>query len=411
MQPISQMPCHPSGRKGWLAPFRKSASHLFVKGARHFCGIVPATYHEFMTRTADVIIVGGGIIGCSIARELARRGARVRLFEARTVGGGATHASAGVLAPYIEGHDDTPLLDLGVRSLAMYDDFIAGAVQESGIDVEFRRCGTLEVAVDEASAETLRQRARHRPNVGRWLDAASAREAEPGLAESAPGGLLVASHGYVAAGALTEALAWAAMRHGAEIEADHRVTEIRNMVGSAAVITEDGIEWSSGDVVVCAGSWTSTLQTGVGSSSRSVRPIRGQLLRLAWQSAALSTVVWGPNCYAVPWRDGTVLIGATVEDVGFDERTTAAGVRDLLDAACELLPAAWRATFVEARAGLRPATDDGLPIIGRAVDDSHVVYATGHYRNGVLLAPLTARLVADLLLDDITDPALATLRP
>jgi glycine/D-amino acid oxidase-like deaminating enzyme len=122
-------------------------------------------------------------------------------------------------------------------------------------------------------------------------------------------------------------------------------------------------------------------------------------------------VIWGSDCYVVPWENGTVLVGATVEDVGFDERATAAGVRDLLDAVCELLPEAWRSTFVEARVGLRPATTDGLPVMGRSRDVPGLVYATGHYRNGVLLAPLTAQLVADLIVDGREDPLLAPLRP
>jgi glycine/D-amino acid oxidase-like deaminating enzyme len=113
----------------------------------------------------------------------------------------------------------------------------------------------------------------------------------------------------------------------------------------------------------------------------------------------------------VPWRDGTLLVGATVEEVGFDDRTTAAGVRDLLEAACEMLPEAWGATFLEARAGLRPATPDGLPIIGRSRRTEGLVYATGHFRNGILLAPLTASIVADLILDGRDDPALALTSP
>jgi glycine oxidase len=113
----------------------------------------------------------------------------------------------------------------------------------------------------------------------------------------------------------------------------------------------------------------------------------------------------------VPWNDGTVLVGATVEDVGFDERTTAAGVRDLLDAVCELLPLAWGATFLEARVGLRPATDDGLPVIGPLDAEPRILYATGHYRNGILLAPVTASIVAEWLIDGHADEALAALKP
>jgi thiazole synthase len=122
-------------------------------------------------------------------------------------------------------------------------------------------------------------------------------------------------------------------------------------------------------------------------------------------------VVWGTDCYVVPWTDGTVLVGATVEDVGFDERTTTAGIRGLLNSAVDLLPGLERAQFVEARAGLRPKTDDELPAIGRSSTMPHVFYATGHYRNGVLLAPLTASLIADLVLDRRERPELADVRP
>ncbi|MGH9311685.1 MAG: FAD-dependent oxidoreductase, partial [Vicinamibacterales bacterium] len=139
--------------------------------------------------------------------------------------------------------------------------------------------------------------------------------------------------------------------------------------------------------------------------------VRGQLLRLAWPRAPLARIVWGPRCYLVPRRDGTLLVGATVEEVGFDERATVAGVRDLMDAACEILPDAWRAGFKEARVGLRPATPDGLPVIGRSPGLDGVLYATGHYRNGVLLAPITAALVADLVLEGRTDPILDAFSP
>jgi len=142
-----------------------------------------------------------------------------------------------------------------------------------------------------------------------------------------------------------------------------------------------------------------------------VRPVRGQLLSLAWRGAPLRRVTWSSRCYMVPWDDGTVLVGATVEEVGFDERATAAGVRDLLDAACDLAPSARAAGFNGARVGLRPATPDDLPAIGRSRAAANVMYATGHYRNGVLLAPLTAKLVADAMLDDRIDPLLASVDP
>lgn len=366
-----------------------------------------------MKDARDVIIIGAGIIGCAIAREMARRGARVRVIDARTVGSGATQASAGVLAPYIEGHERGPLLDLTVRSLRMYDDFISAVRSESALDVEFRRCGTLEVAVDEPSAARLRAAQQHYERAGvdlRWLSPDIVRALEPALPDTIAGALLVPDHGYVAVGQLTEALAWAAMRHGAEIETTHRVTTLRQTGSRLEVITEDGTRWTADAVVVAAGSWSGHLGLP-DAAPRAVRPVRGQLIRLSWHGRALAHVIWGPDCYVVPWLNGMVLVGATMEEVGFDERTTAAGVRDLLDAVCELIPEAWRASFVEARAGLRPATADGLPIVGASAEIDRLFYATGHFRNGILLAPLTAQLVSDLVLEAKRDPALDLLAP
>jgi glycine oxidase len=360
----------------------------------------------------DVIVVGAGIIGCAVGRELARRGVSVRIFESRTVGAGATQASAGVLAPYIEAVEHGPLFDLTVRSLDMYDAFVREVSQESGLSIEYRRCGTLEVAMDSAAAHRLRGlEARLRTHTQiEWLDAASARHREPALPESIEGALHCASHGYVVVPALTDALAWAALRHGVQLEAAHRVAAVRREGRGVAIATEDGTLWPADHVVIAAGSWSGHLGAPDVTQS-TVRPVRGQLLRLAWRGTALSHVIWGADCYVVPWENGTVLVGATVEDVGFDERATAAGVRDLLDAVCDLLPEAWRATFVEARVGLRPATEDGLPVIGPSKAVPGLVYATGHYRNGILLAPLTAQLVADLLIDGRADPLLEPLRP
>lgn len=362
-----------------------------------------------MSRREDVVVIGAGIIGCAVSRELARRGAAVRMFEARTVGAGATQASAGMLAPYIEGHARGTLFELGLRSLAMYDGFLRTVSEDSELMVEYRRCGTLEVATDAASAERLRGMARGEPLL-QWLDRGEARSREAALATSIEGAVLAPGHGYVAVPPLMDALAWSALRHGVQIEAAHRVTGVRVEGAGVSITTDDGTSWSAGRAVIAAGSWAGFLEVN-DPAAASVRPVRGQLLRLHWRGTPLSHIVWGPDCYVVPWQDRTVLVGATVEDVGFDERTTAAGVRDLLDAACELLPETWRATFIEARVGLRPATPDGLPFIGASTLSDRVIYATGHYRNGVLLAPLTASLVADLIIDGHEDPALAALRP
>ena len=364
-----------------------------------------------MRGSADVIVVGGGIIGCAIARELARRGAHVRLIDGRTVGAGATQASAGMLAPYTEGHERGPLFELTLRSLALYDAFIRAVEDEAAVTIDYRRCGSLEIAADDDAADALRASLARTPDAGlEWLTRDEVRRLEPALPATIQGALHSPMHGYVAVPALTEALAWAALRHGAEIETGRHIRDIAPDGDRLAVTADEGESWTAPTVIVAAGSWTGRFESAE-PAARAVRPVRGQLIRLTWNSRPLSHVLWGKDCYVVPWQDGTILVGATVEEVGFDERTTAAGVRDLLDAICELLPEAWGASFLEARAGLRPATSDGLPIIGRSAHVPGLVYATGHYRNGVLLAPLTASLVADLVLEDQEDPALAVTAP
>ncbi len=162
---------------------------------------------------------------------------------------------------------------------------------------------------------------------------------------------------------------------------------------------------------MAAGSWSGQIEIEGVTARVPVRPVRGQLLQLAWNGPLLGRVIWSERCYLVPWEDGTLLVGATVEEAGFDERTTTVGVRDLIEAACELVPHTWSATFVAAKAGLRPASADELPVIGPSSVVPNVMYATGHYRNGVLLAPLTAELVADAMLENRFDPLLAATSP
>jgi glycine oxidase len=361
----------------------------------------------------DIIVVGSGVIGCAVAYELARRGATVELVAARPTAMGATQASAGVLAPYIEAPEVNTLLDLTVRSLDLFDAFMARVASDSGMAVPYRRTGTLDVAIDDTEMQRLRATAdllTRRGVAARLMNGASARAEEPHLRNGIAGGLLIDTHGFVAATDLTRALTVAARRHGARLLDERRVQRIARTAGEIMVETDRGVLDAHG-VVLAAGSWAGEIDVDGVTPRVPVRPVRGQLLHLAWNGPALRRVTWSRRCYLVPWEDGTVLVGATVEDVGFDERTTVAGVRDLLEAACDLVPLARTAAFRDARAGLRPASSDGLPIIGRSTTMSGLVYATGHFRNGVLLAPLTAQLVADMLLDGRIDPLLNLVSP
>jgi glycine oxidase len=366
-----------------------------------------------MGHPSDIIVVGAGIVGCAVAYELARRGASVEMIDERPVGMGATQASAGVLAPYIEAREGSPLLNLTVRSLGLFDEFIARVSADSGIAVPYRRTGTLNVAADEDEMCALRTTAgvlSRRDVPALLLDAAAVRAEEPGLGDGAIGGLLIETHGFVAASDLTRALVAAARRHSAQLIEQSRVRRILRRDGDVVVETDRG-SLTGNAVVLAAGSWSGGVAIDGVTARVPVRPVRGQLLSLASTGTPLRRVTWSSRCYLVPWDDGTLLVGATVEEAGFDERTTVAGVRDLLEAACAVVPRVWTAGFRGARVGLRPATADDLPVIGASRALPNLMYATGHYRNGVLLAPLTAQLVADAMLDNRIDPMLEVVRP
>jgi len=257
------------------------------------------------------------------------------------------------------------------------------------------------------------------------LDPGHARAMEPHIRADVAAALHIHDHGYVSPAALTRALAEAAVRHGAVLSTA-RVLSLSGGDIPQVVTATETIEADA--VIVAAGSWSGFL---TGDQDRHaapglsparggppgqppagvVKPIRGQLLQLRLNARPASRVVWGSGCYLVPWSDGTVLAGATVEDVGFDERATAAGVRHLLAESARLMPVLQEAAFEEVRVGLRPMTADELPVIGPSSTMRHVFYAAGHYRNGVLLAPLTAALMADLLLDGRDSAELALVRP
>ena len=349
----------------------------------------------------SVVVVGAGIIGCSIARELAARGVPCTVVDDRGVAGGATRASAGMLAPYVEAHERGPLLDAGVRSLALYPAWVEAVRREARMDVEFATIGTIEVATDEDRAAALRAASAEH---GRWLGAEELHRL-CSVTDAAVGGRLTPEHGYVVPPQLANALAQAAEGRGVRFLAA-RAERIRRR-GELLRVETTSTALDAGHVVVAAGAWAGGID---GVHMPRVDPIRGQIVELTWPVKPPRAIVWGPRCYLVPRLDGSVLVGATAERVGYDERATAAGIRDLLDAACELLPEARHASFLAARAGLRPVTTDELPAIGDDPAEPGVIYALGHYRNGILLAPLTAKVIGDLIVDGRRDVTLEHFR-
>lgn len=357
-----------------------------------------------------ITVVGAGIIGCSVAYELASRGTRVHVVDMRGPGLGATQASAGILAPYVEGHIDA-LLNLGICSLSLYDSFVARTSEDARQPIEYERAGTLQVAVDADEAEALEAAARRLARSGvahTLMDGEEARRLEPLLSPRICTALVLPQHGYVRVAQLTSALAAAAANRGTTTT----TAAVQHVESSdrAVVVTTSAGAIESDAVVIAAGSWTNALARPL-VTPPPVRPIRGQLLHLHFNRPPLSRVVWGTGCYLVPWHDGSLLVGATVEDVGFDESATAAGVTHLLKSSAELLTTTLTARFDAVRVGLRPGTPDELPLIGPSSTMRGVYYASGHYRNGVLLSPLTAKLVVDLVIDGRHSPELELVRP
>jgi glycine oxidase len=348
--------------------------------------------------TKDVIIVGGGVIGCSIALRLAREGLKVTIIERGRLGYEASRAAAGMLSPQAEAAEPGAFLDLCLQSRAMYRAFGELLYDLSDIDIEYRDEGTFCVALDgEDSSHIARwaswQKAATLPL--EELTSGDLNAAEPAVTKSATRAVFIPGDHQVENRRLMDALDVAIRRAGVAVVEGAEVASLLIERGRAAgVVCHDG-PVRAGAVVVAAGSWSSRLFEPAGLSVR-VRPARGQMLAVRPATPIIRHVLHSSRVYLVPRRDGRVVIGATVEYVGFNKAVTVAGIRSLLDAATELVPALAEAEIIETWAGFRPDTDDHLPVIGPC-EIAGLFLATGHFRNGILLAPMTAELVAQCM--------------
>ena len=360
---------------------------------------------ENVSSGGDVLIVGGGLIGLATAFALAQRGATVRVYDRGEPGRGASWAGAGMLAPYAEHIEDEALLQLCSRSLERYPDFVQRARDASGVRIDLALDGIVEAAFD---AEQLGRLERFRDALtargvrADLLDRRGALIAEPALGKHVAGALVVEGQGYVDNRRLGRALLAACDARGVTVHAPVRELAIecdeRRVLG---VRSEFGFSPAS-LVINAAGAWAAQVPGLPAAARLPVTPVKGQMLALAAPSGFLRRATWVPGAYLVPRTDGRLLVGATVEDAGFDERVTAAAVRGLLDAALDAAPSLGAFTVTETWAGLRPATSDGRPFIGPTMIDG-LLAATGHYRNGILLAPATAELIASFV--ETGDPA------
>ena len=337
-----------------------------------------------------VIVVGAGIIGRSVAWRVAQRGAAVTVVDPDP-SRSAAHVAAGMLAPVTEAHfGEDDLLQLNLESAGRWASFAAELGCESGVDAGYVESGTLLVARDLDDRRQLDRLAAYLESRGRAvepLDVRSLRRREPALGVSTRGGLWVAGDHQVDPRATLEALASAGERRSVA-----EVTAAAVAVESQRVELADGRVLDADAVVACAG-WSTRDLLGV-----PLRPVKGQVVRLGTTSRAVlpTHVIRGLDVYVVPRPVGEIVVGATSEEVGPDRTVTAGGVRTLLEEAWRLLPGLDEAPLLECAAGLRPATPDGAPVLD-TVDGVHL--ATGHHRNGVLLAPVTADAVAAAVCD------------
>ncbi len=349
----------------------------------------------------DVIVVGAGVIGLACAWRCAERGLRVKVIERERPGAGASNVAAGMLAPVGEATwGEERLLELALASHHLWPEFAADLQRASDADVGYLRLGALHVALDRDESAELNRRFELMQAHGleaRWMTGRECRGLEPGLRGAGGGGVHAEHEAAVDPRTLIAALVTAFERAGGSIataEVNEAVIEDDRLQG---VSTADGREHRAAAVVLAAGSWSGADWLPPDARPQ-VRPVKGQILTLAGPPGApvCERIVVTERVYIVPRADGRLVVGATVEEQGFDVRVTAGGVHELLREAYRALPEIAELELVEAIAGLRPTTPDNLPLIGPGAI-AGLTLATGHFRNGILLAPLTAQRIAESL--------------
>ncbi len=351
---------------------------------------------------SDVVIVGGGVIGLSIGWRLLRRGVEVTLIEKGEAGKAASWLAAGMLAPNAEvGFEEIDFLKFGEKSLALYPEFLAELKEDSAIAVPLDACGTLMIALDRDDSEYLKRLYDFRKSLklpAEWLSGTNARDLEPMLSPKVVSGLWLMNDAQIDNRLLVTALKQAFLNKGGTLVEQCKAQSIE--VSARILKTELGaIQFSR--LILAMGCWSRHLDGIPDEYLPPVRPVKGQILTLQMsQSLALSKVVRSPRVYLAPKHDGRLVVGATTEERGFDESITAGGVLDLLQDAYEATPAIYEMTLQEVRVGLRPASRDNEPILGES-PYPNIFYATGHYRHGILLAPVTAFEMSNYLLNAV----------
>ncbi|MBS1796891.1 MAG: glycine oxidase ThiO [Acidobacteria bacterium] len=353
---------------------------------------------------SDVLIIGGGVIGLAIARELRLKGVRkIAVLERGAVGREASHAAAGMLAPNAETEKLDEFYRLCDESNRLYPDFAAALFAETGVDVGFDRQGTLYLALTENDSEEIGRRFAWQRGAGlrvERLSAAETRRVEPFLSPDVRESLFFPEDRQVETRRLVAALERFAALNNIEIRERTSVARIVFENGRAAgAETEDGEKFFAGTVVLAAGAWSSQIAAGA-LALPAVKPVRGQIVAFQTAKRLFQRVIYSPRGYLVPRADGRVLAGATSEDAGFDKSVTTAAAARLRANALEIAPSLVNLEIVEQWAGLRPLAADRRPVLGSFPQVENFLLATAHFRNGILLAPVTARIIAEKIAEN-----------
>jgi len=354
-------------------------------------------------RSYDAIVVGAGAIGLSCAWRAARRGARVAVLDRANPPAGATRVAAGMLAPVGElAFGEPELLEISLAAAAAYPGFVAELEAATGLSTGYTSHGALHIALDRDEAAELRRVHDLQRSLGlgaEWLPPRRCRELEPGLTPSFNGGVHAPAEATVDPRAMSAALLAALTGVGVEVRAETGVAAALVDDGRiAGVRTASGEELRAAATVLATGAWAGESEWLPPAARPPVRPVKGQIVELRALDgvAPCQRIIASERVYLVPREDGRLIVGATVEERGFDTAVTAGGVHELLRESYRLLPDVAEMELVEAMAGLRPGTPDNLPLIGPGALDG-LILATGHHRNGILLAPLTGEAIAELL--------------
>ncbi len=365
-----------------------------------------------LPQTTDVAIIGGGVIGLAVARALSLRGvANVTVIDRGSFGAESSRAAAGMLAPQAEAdaHDEFFSLCSGSRDL--YPAFAAQLLEETGIDIELETAGTLYLALNETDVKAIEQRYEWQARAGlavERLSAEFARKLEPSISSRVRLALLFSRDTQVENRRLIKALVASNQSRGVNLVDGTSVTSVKLARGRISGLQTTRGFVATERVVVAAGGWSSLLTASEQSNDApldsalpdlGIEPVRGQMLCFYTDPAIFSHVIYSSRGYVVPRRDGRLLAGSTTEHVGFDKRTTDEGLRSIHSAASEITQRISSLTRRDAWAGLRPRAADGLPVLGAYAEIAGLFYATGHYRNGILLAPITGELIADAVID------------